>query len=804
MSQIEHFVPGRQGARGIPLERYLQQMPGNVVTQYVATYTNPGDLVLDPFAQTEALLLEAATQGRTAIGSNFNPINTFLVRSLLTLPSPQEMDAATTRLGDSLKRDVPLREHISQMYATICRRCLQPVTAEYYLWDGEADRPAEKYYHCPRCETDEQSPVEEDDLKILDRIERQGVHYWYLLERLAQPHEPERKLAQELLDLYTPRNLYALTDLSMRIEMLFGDSPLRPALQLMLLACLDTCSKLHAPPMPRPTALHLHPPPKFLERNVWHAFEEARQQVRQLSPSSPLSPSRHVEELLGEETAKVAVINEPLRELITMLPPASVSLIISTPRAYYRPFWTLSYLWSGWLWGREKAALFKPLLRRKVMGWSWYRRSLSASLRRLHRPLRRRGRMVFILDTADLEHVTNLILAAVGAGFKLERILYQPQDVDPPRDAMGTTEASYRLTFVRDERGEQEAREPSRSRLTSALQEAALRATRRILRERGEALHFGWLHSAIYQRWSRDDLLRRSLLLENELSPADYLQEQMEAALQDGLAQAHLELLAETPGEEKRRSLWWLQGAGYASRPLADRVEQRVRDTLSQETELAYEPLKDRIYSLFPGLFTPGPGLVEECLSSYGLEAEASGLWHLRPEEEKDLEQERDEALALLVRLGHQLGYQVSLRGETGRRRAEGVRELLTEEDRSFRPGLPRGVDVAWGEEDNARHLFAFRATTMLADILSDRRQAWSEGRRYIVIADRRVQLLRFRMEADLLLRRALADGQWQFIKLSHLRSLGRKEEPDRNDLVQIVGLEPLIESPETQLRLFS
>jgi hypothetical protein len=804
MSEIEHFIPGRRGMRGIPLERYLQLLPGNVVAEYVATYTKAGGLVLDPFARTETLLLMAVAQGRRCIASDFNPINTLLVQGLLSLPSPQEIDAATMRLGDSLKRGVPLREHINQLYATTCHRCLQSVTVEYFLWDGEDNRPVQKYYHCPHCATDGQFPIESTDLETLDRIEEQGVHYWYLVERLARPHEPERKLAQELLELYTPRNLYALTDLSIKIDALFADSPLRAALQLVLLACLDTCSKLDFSSMPRPTTLHLRPPSKFVERNVWHAFEEAYRQVRNLSPSPSLTLGPHLKELINEEMGQAVVINEPLREVAAMLPPSSVSLVITAPRTYYRPFWTLSYLWSGWLWGREKAALFKPLLRRKMMGWSWYRKSLSAALRTLHRPLRPQGKMVFILEGADLLHISSLILAAVGAGFKLERILYQPQGIHPPKEPMRGLDGAYRLVFTKDERADQKPKEPSLTRLTAALEKGALKAARRLLRERGQALHFSWLHSAIYQRWGRDDLLRQTMALDKKLSPADFLGERIEIALQEGLKKGSLELLPEAPGEEREPFLWWLPGQGYPPRPLGDRVEQAVRGTLREKPDQAYEPLKDVIYSLFPGLFTPGPELVEECLRSYGLEDEASGRCHLRPAEQEDnRERERDEALVLLVKLGHRLGYLVSL-GRKRYHRGRELRELLTKDDRAWRPRLPKVIDVAWGEENRACHLFSFRQTIILGDILGDKGKGWDEGRRYIVIPERRVELLRFRMESELLLRRALADGEWQFIKSSHLGTLASKEKPGREGLAQIVGLEPLVERPEAQLPLFS
>lgn len=438
------------------------------------------------------------------------------------------------------------------------------------------------------------------------------------------------------------------------------------------------------------------------------------------------------------------------------------------------------------------------------MGWAWYRTSLSTALRALHRPLRPQGRMVFVLEGADLPHITNLTLAAVGAGFKLERILYQPQDIHPPKEPMRGVEGAYRLSFARDERAAEKPQEPSLTRLTAALQKGALKAARELLRERGQALHFSWLHCAIYQRWGRDDLLRQTMALDNKLSAVDFLEEQIETALREGLEKGALELLPESPGEEEGPSLWWLPGQGHPPRPLGDRVEQAVCGALAEKPDLAYEPLRDTIYSLFPGLFTPGPRLVEECLHSYGLEDETSGRYHLHPaEEEESRERERDETLALLVKLGHRLGYEVSLGGKRYHL-AEGLRELLTGGDRAWRPRLPKGVDVAWGEDNEACHLFAFRQTTILGDILSDKGKGWNEARRYIVIPERRVELLRFRMESELLLHRALAEGEWQFIKLSHLRTLAGREKLNRQDLVHILGLEPIIERPEAQLPLFS
>ncbi len=795
MHEIEHFIPTRESTPQLPLQRYLDPLPTDVLSRYLAAYTSPGELVIDPTAQRPALPLAAARLRRKAIASNFNPINELLVRGLLTLPAPDEMDAATTRLGDSLKRGVPLRDHINQLYATTCDRCSGTVVAQSFFWDGEEGRPLEKYYHCPHCDCEGRFPVDEEDLRTLDGIESQGVHFWYLLERLAQPHEPERALAQQLLQLYTPRSLYALTDLSMKMEALFADSTLHTALSLMLLSCLDACSKLAEAPCPRATALRLQPPARFVERNVWLAFEEAYRLLRGLAPGGQATLSTGVDRLLAEREPQVLILNEPLRRVTSMLPPASVSMVVGAPQPYYRPFWTLSYLWSGWLWGRQKAGVLKPFLRRKIMGWSWYRRTLTAALSTLHRPLRPHGKLVFLLQDADLTHVTNLMLSGVGAAFKLDRILYQPHDANPPRHPMHGVPGAYRLSFSRDDPEQPEPAELSEESLAAALRRSAIRATRSLLRERGEALHLGWLHAAVCRQWASDGLLRQALLRDKEISAADFLQQQLQAALEEGLERGLLELLPTDPAEQEGPQLWWLGEKEYPIRPLGDRLEMAVCQALRANADLSQAQLEDNVYSRFPDLFAPGPGLLEQCLQSYATRDDVSGRWVPRPEDSPEgLAREREDVLECLATLGRLLGYPVSPP-------SAGAAALQPGRPRRRLPG---GVDALWEDGDSSRHLFAVKQTTRFGDILSGGKGHGDQAQRYIVICGRRLPLLRFRMETELLLRIALTDGRWQFIKMHHLRGLSEKKTLDREDLESIVGLEPLVESPDAQLPLFT
>ncbi len=752
---IDHFIPSEEREKEIPLEQYLDPMPRNVVSRYIEAYSHPGGMILDPFCQTAVVIEEAVRKGRSAFAAHFSPLNVLIARATLSLPPPEEIDAATTRLGDAPKLETSLREHITQLYATSCHRCRNPVVADHFVWDREQGLPVEKGYRCPHCEAQGDFPVEGSDLEALAKIEERGVHYWYLLDRLASPGEEGRELAQSLLELYTPRNLYALVNLSMKVEALFSGSPILETLQLILLICLDTCRKLEGEDRAR-----LRPPRSFRERNVWHAFEEAYIQLRSLSSKSRLPGN--------VPPPTEAIVNRSIRGLARDLERESLELVITAPPPLDRPFWALSYLWTGWLLGKEETTVFKPLLRPRSLDWSWYQRATAAAMRALTRLLRPEGRIVFILGHGQFRQAERLVLAGAEVGLQLEGLFLQPCEPSTSFILRRERANRYRLSLAKNRPPK---KPPSAPRLASRMQRSALEACRKLLRERGDPLLFEWLHAAILKRWSEEDLLRQAALLEG-VSLAQFAAEQMEETLKENLEKF---ILLDETGEIREdeevdwnSSLWWLKEALLPS-PLGDQVE-KVTSQLLQEVK-GFQQVREGVYSLFPGLLTPDPGLVEEALRSYGQGSPEA--WRLRPQEEV-----REEMIAFLLRLGERLGFQAWAGGR-----------------------LPRYADVAW-QEGETSYLFLVRQKVSLGDLCR-----WVEegpkARHLILIPDERASLLRLRLEGSPLIRKRLAESDWDFVKFGHLQSLAAQEEVDRHDLKKIVGLLPPIESAEAQLPLF-
>ena len=98
--------------------------------------------------------------------------------------------------------------------------------------------------------------------------------------------DDRNELVDELLDLYTPRNLYALHAIGSKIDSELRDAPAAAVLKLALASCLLPASRLNGYPgrvaSLRISAGHVRQPASRHQRevNVWHAFEAAFREVR--------------------------------------------------------------------------------------------------------------------------------------------------------------------------------------------------------------------------------------------------------------------------------------------------------------------------------------------------------------------------------------------------------------------------------------------------------------------------------------------------------------------------------------------
>ncbi len=917
---LDHVVLPRRRPGLALLERHRPSPADNVLDAELAAFAAAGDTVLDPWAGTGSVARRAVGHGMRAVAADASPFSQLAAIALLNAPDPSVLDAAFAQLAGSRRVDVPLRQHIEELYASRCAACRRPIVVDQFIWPRDGDAPGRKIYRCASCDAsiggpeERVAPVDEVDLAKLgiERAERPPVPIADEAEELppapvglteideasdddegeaplgeaggppepASPavdppsglgerprfastvrpdpipvgtaegirHSPQYlelrarfpvldgrdELVTELLDLYTPRNLYALHAIGSKIDSEVRDVGSAAAMRLALAACLLPASRLNGYPgrvaSLRIAAGHVRQPASRHQRevNVWRAFEQAFADVRAAIGALPRDRQEarfaaDYGELGGMGAANVLWLRSRAAVVGQYVPAEGVDLVLSSPPVSPGiDELSYEYLATSWVLGREAAETLRlePIFGGGTQGPGAEATALRHGLASAVGALKPGGWCSLLLEGSDTERLLASALSAVAAGLELVDVIHResgrlgdavvlhlrkPSAEDRLRQAVAPS--PLRLGV---ERGHLTYPE-----LASAIDRAAVG----LLRDRGEPAGLLRVVAAIVAELGRSGLLRR---LSAARAPDD--DEPREDRIEGGGPQllsslVHEELWRDDHpslvriGDESRPS-WWLREPELAERPLADRVEWAVWSILSTAGRIDDQGFFERIYRLFPGLQAPDEELVRACLAAYVAPGELGSLG--TNDDAAARTDDHARVIATLVEYAHRLGLRAWVASREHDRPSGGrpLAERLTDEERRVylplvirAPGDALGaVDVIWYVRGHLSFLFEVEWTAMVGDAILDRGRQIPVGEqqaRFLVIPAERGDLLRLKLERSPWLRAEIERQNWHVLKWQHLDTLSARAGARLEWLEPVLGLDPLIERGGEQLTIF-
>ena len=772
-------------------ERFEPPPPPSLVVARMDAASAPGDIVLDLFGRGGWVARSAIDRQRRAISLETSPLDRLLAEIVLRPPDLRHLDAAVQALATSVRRESSLKQSITDRYASRCATCGRPVVLDELTWAAEGGdedhpgraRPVRKHYRCTVCRDQigggemRQAPLGPEDIGREIDLEADDAR-----ERLRDRFpvlEGGESLADELLDLHSPRQLVALEAILTRIE---GDrraAPITAALRLALLHAIGPASRLVTQPG-RMTHLriaggHVRPPSggHWRERNPWLAFEDGVRVVRGFVQKlegggwGPV-PARLGDDMrsLGDGTANavlkvatpaaVGALRTETDQASGLPVPPRVRLVLGVPPlrpAGDRLAW--AYHATAWVLGRDAATmlplepLFGPAVR---ASWSWQSAALTRSLRAVAPILDRDARVVFMLEGEGPDPMVAAALGGTAAGYRL----VAARQAESGRDEPGVVElvapgsgavpggprsrAGMPLRPTPGGAGDPSVR-PSAGlfsppdRQTGAFSavdaaRAVVEAAVDVLKLRGEPVPFEGLIGEILVGLDRAGHLQRLSIPLAQTEPAspddpapgsDHV-ERILALIRAALAQAAGSRLTPLPGDR-----WWLGDKAdreAAAIPLADRVEWAVYSILSTAGPLTEQAFTERISGLFTGPDFPDQPLVRACLESYRSPTSTSD----RLTTDDDLtrrSQEHGELIARLVDTGHRLGFACWI-GVRQQGRLVGGMPLANRLDTREGAGPPylgrvrpedlEDVDVIWYVRGRTALLWEVEWTAMIGD----------------------------------------------------------------------------------------
>lgn len=419
------------------MHKYWSKKPYNLVSRYLKKYSNPNDIVLDPFCGSGVTVTESVRLGRRAIGLDINPIAVASTKMGLT-----HIDIkALKKTFENLRVDV--EQEINNLYQTDCPKCRNTqAIATHIVWNGE--QIDEIWVECKACGTSKavKKPSDSDRIAALQPA-RPAT--WYPTASLLENSRINAKSGMKVSDLFTPRalsNLSLLLDRMRQIE----DEQIKSVMEFCFSAMLPQASNMvfvirrrgksngvsksnEAKAEVGSWVIGYWIPSEHFEINVWRCFENRFKRVlkgkQEVNLAIPViaKESSSFEDL--EKSQNGYLVRKGTATDLSFIKSNSIDYIFTDPPHGNRiPYLELSLMWNSWLnydFDLENEIIVSESKARQK-DVKDYEQRLKTAFSEMWRVLKPNGYASIAFNSLDDETWLSLLNTLLAAGFLIKEI----------------------------------------------------------------------------------------------------------------------------------------------------------------------------------------------------------------------------------------------------------------------------------------------------------------------------------------------------------------------------------------------
>ena len=782
------------------MHKYWARKPHNVVAEYIKNYTKEGEIVLDPFCGSGPTPIEAIKLGRKGIGIDLNPISTFVTR-MTALP----MDInQIKKIFEEVKANC--KDEINELYKTKCKKCGKDASIICTHWDNSI--PIKIFYSCFNCKKKLDKKPDDEDLKLVKKVEKMDIHYWYPKNKLYYDGNGflKKEKNESLPDLFTKRNLTSLTILFENINKI-KDEKIKEIFRFAFTSLTHLASKLTPVRPTRPMssfwAMHSYwVPPIFMESNVWHLFDSAVYGTQGIVEGKTDSnnqikyyrEAKKFEDL--NDGANIFLKTHNALELTQIIPKNSVDYIFTDPPyGGAIQYFELSTLWASWLKQDLDYKDEVTINKQQNKDFNYYHKMLTAAFKQVYDVLKKGKYMTVTFHSTDIKVWTSIIRAVILAGFDLEKIVYQPPARPSAKGLLQPYGSAVGDYYIRFKKSEAENRltegEVSQERYERIVVEAA----KRILAERGEATIYQYILNGIIV-----ELKQEGALLSGKKNPDEVMKEHLKD-----------EFILVNVKDEKGKIIgkkWWLKNVKsiyhLESVPLNERVETAIIGVLHSKVKISFDDILQEIFIQFPNALTPDTQDIRYILKEYA-DTTSDGKWILKPIV-KVRESEHSKMVYMLGTIGQKLRFDVwiGLREQSEIYNRVKLSSLINNKKTNFRfiptinLDMVKQIDVIWLDEGRIKYEFEVENTTAITEaIVRGSNISHDNIKRLILIPKEREKLLYRKLEEPILKEGVIKD-KWSFIFYDDLEKFFNRKKISKEEFDKLARM-PKKESGQKQ-----
>ena len=629
------YLPGSSPPPELPLGRFLPPIPKGMAITWCLENLNPGDWVLEPFGFNPLMMIEIASAGYPVLACVNNPIHAFLLDILASAPNGEELTAALQDLAIASKGDERMEPYIRGLYHVNCPNCRRQVEAEAFLWKKDEVQPFAAQVECTFCGARGELPLTDEALESLTPLPPKDLHLARALNRIAERDDVLRLQVENVLSAYPARPLIILQTIINKLDSLEHTPRRRELLIALILSAADRGNTLWAHPSPRNRPRQVVIPAIYQERNLWRVMEESVAAWQVLQTPIQLTDWQGV----PEQPNGIYKFHGRVRELSPAPPDGLVAAVLAAIPRPNQAFWTLSALWTGWIWGQEAVAPIRQVLSRQRYDWNWHYNALTGVFEAIHAMEGKPPRFWGLIAENEPMLLLATLLAADSSGFRLEGFAQSQDDQLAQCSWVPVIEPPTRPQ-------PDQAKSVARKSVISYLQ------------RKGDPASYQQVHAAAVTGMASENNLAINIFLQNINQATSETQKWIEDLFNEP------DLLTRISGSKASLETgeWWLAEPLPVKMTHMDFLEEHLYAYLVSSPLASAETLKLAANQALPGIFTPEDDLILNCLSSYAdLVDPQMHLWSLRDAETPAArEADKEAIMKSLENIAKRLGYQVS------------------------------------------------------------------------------------------------------------------------------------------------
>jgi DNA modification methylase len=338
------------------IHKYWSKKPFNIIRHFIEKYSEENNIILDPFCGSGISIIESILSNRKSIGFDINPSAIFIAKQMLN-------KIITSKLYESFKRiESKVRNKIDALY--LIKRNGKDFYATHFIW--EDNNLTEIWYQ--NGQVKEVSKPTEEDIQFISQFLYEKINHFYPQVNFFHNSRINAYGNKKIYELFTPRNLNALSLLMNAIEE-EEDIELKNILKFCFTSSVGQASKMVFVVKNRGKykgqqiemrkevgswVIGYWTPTEFFEINVWNCFSN---KFNKILKAKKVQENRYYK--IKEATSFSSLIlngnnlylkNLPAQKALTEIPDNSIDYVITDPPHGNRiPYLELSLLWNSWL-----------------------------------------------------------------------------------------------------------------------------------------------------------------------------------------------------------------------------------------------------------------------------------------------------------------------------------------------------------------------------------------------------------------------------------------------------------------------